>query len=76
LEALPPIEKRLASPELRISPSSQPDIYKKMRDDAENGFWRGGGGGGGSVGPLFLICGNVQQFRLDLVQDAIRNWRP
>jgi serine/threonine protein kinase len=80
LEPLPPVEKRLAPLDQTISPYSRPDIYRQMRDRARGAFGPGGTGGGeGSVSPLFLICqhcGNVQEFRLDLVREVIGNWRP
>jgi serine/threonine protein kinase len=80
LEVLPPVEQRLASPDPTMSAYSRPDVYKKMRDRARGSFGPGGSGGGDfSVGPLFLICqhcGNVQEFRLDLPPEAIKNWRP
>lgn len=81
LDPLPQIEQRLAPRDPRIvNPYAQPDIYKEMRDRAKSAFGSGGTGGGhGSLGPLFLICqhcGNVQEFRLDLAPEAVKNWKP
>jgi serine/threonine protein kinase len=78
LAALPPIEQRLAPPDLTILAQYRPDLYKGMRDSARQTFGHGDGGQG-SLAPLFLICqqcGNVQEFRFDLALDAIKNWRP
>lgn len=81
LEELPPARERLKPPDPTVvNMYSQPDIYKKMRDRARNTFGSGGtGGGDGSLAPLYLICqhcGNVQSFRFDLAQAAIKNWKP
>jgi serine/threonine protein kinase len=67
LEPLPPIDKRLAPADPRTLPSERRDPYHFGTSD----------GGQGSAGPLILICdhcGNVQQFRLDLNLEAVKNW--
>jgi len=77
LRDLPSNEQRLEFA-ARIKTSRPVDIYNEMRGDAAHKFGLGDGGAY-NVGPLILMCqfcGNTQVFRLDLVPNAERNWKP
>jgi hypothetical protein len=79
LAPLPPIEERLAPTNPATLPSSRFDIYEYMRDAAHAKGFPFSPGGTYSIGPLILTCqhcGNVQEFRLDLAPEAIKNWKP